>query len=440
MMLLTLAASGVVSANIASGGINSGDELYRGSSAFKSLMHQGNQQSSTTAVSDAVKEEDKETGLYYAKARYYDPDNPRFISEDAWEGDQMIAPSLHKYLYVYQNPTVYIDPTGHCAEPITFAICAAGVIAAGATVIDYVASDRRQRVREQMKPESAGGELLSNTVALTQSASNTLSFGYFDAVQQGGTQGAIEHTKENILPINATKNAYNEFTSPDGDPVLGGLNAAKALGQTAGLGLAVAGLKTPKTSTGPKSEVVVESASDLSPEVKKATGGGGADEVSALQRIGSNAKNNTHLNHKINLRGEVRTEYQRMIDDGASYKSMGPALAGAKDLKTGKTYYGTNHNTGLQPLTQSPRIPFKAIPDDVLNSYIKTKGAGSHAEVNALNSGLLNRQGAQQSDFVLEVINAGGSKSTRGNRIPRCPHCNYLTDGAEFPLEPKLKK
>jgi RHS repeat-associated protein len=58
-------------------------------------------------------EEDKETGLLYAKARYYDPDTGKFLSEDAWEGDNMIAPSLHRYLYGYQNPTVYVDLDGN---------------------------------------------------------------------------------------------------------------------------------------------------------------------------------------------------------------------------------------------------------------------------------------------------------------------------------------
>ncbi len=58
-------------------------------------------------------EEDKETGLLYAKARFYDPDTGKFLSEDAWEGDNMIAPSLHRYLYAYQNPTVYVDPDGN---------------------------------------------------------------------------------------------------------------------------------------------------------------------------------------------------------------------------------------------------------------------------------------------------------------------------------------
>jgi RHS repeat-associated protein len=57
-------------------------------------------------------EHDEETNLIYAKARYYDPDTGRFLSEDPWEGDATIAPSLNKYLYAYQNPIVWIDPTG----------------------------------------------------------------------------------------------------------------------------------------------------------------------------------------------------------------------------------------------------------------------------------------------------------------------------------------
>ncbi|GAB2195100.1 hypothetical protein MAH2_29960 [Sessilibacter sp. MAH2] len=58
-------------------------------------------------------EEDTETGLLYAKARFYDPDTGRFLSQDAYEGDINTPPSLHKYLYAYQNPTVYVDPDGN---------------------------------------------------------------------------------------------------------------------------------------------------------------------------------------------------------------------------------------------------------------------------------------------------------------------------------------
>ena len=37
-------------------------------------------------------ERDTETGLIYAKARYYDPDTGRFLSEDPWQGDPKVAP------------------------------------------------------------------------------------------------------------------------------------------------------------------------------------------------------------------------------------------------------------------------------------------------------------------------------------------------------------
>ncbi|MEE9338014.1 MAG: RHS repeat-associated core domain-containing protein, partial [Methylococcaceae bacterium] len=58
-------------------------------------------------------EKDTETGLYYFKARYYDPDTARFLNQDSYLGDVNTPPSLHRYLYAYGNPTVWIDPDGH---------------------------------------------------------------------------------------------------------------------------------------------------------------------------------------------------------------------------------------------------------------------------------------------------------------------------------------
>jgi len=58
---------------------------------------------------------DRETGLYYAKARYYDPELGIFLTQDPFEGQIQTPPSLHRYLYAYQNPTVYLDPTGRIA-------------------------------------------------------------------------------------------------------------------------------------------------------------------------------------------------------------------------------------------------------------------------------------------------------------------------------------
>ena len=55
---------------------------------------------------------DRPTGLYYAKARYYDPELGLFLTEDPFAGEAQNPPSLHRYLYAYQNPTVWVDPTG----------------------------------------------------------------------------------------------------------------------------------------------------------------------------------------------------------------------------------------------------------------------------------------------------------------------------------------
>ncbi|MGN6711392.1 cellulose binding domain-containing protein [Anaerocolumna jejuensis] len=56
---------------------------------------------------------DDNTGLYYAKARYYDAEIGRFISEDSYKGDNSIIISLNLYIYTSNNPVINIDPTGH---------------------------------------------------------------------------------------------------------------------------------------------------------------------------------------------------------------------------------------------------------------------------------------------------------------------------------------
>jgi len=59
------------------------------------------------------KEWDKETGLYYFGARFYDPEVGRFTTQDAYLGDMNTPPSLHRYLYAYANPTVFVDLAGY---------------------------------------------------------------------------------------------------------------------------------------------------------------------------------------------------------------------------------------------------------------------------------------------------------------------------------------
>jgi RHS repeat-associated protein len=56
---------------------------------------------------------DPESGLVYARARYYDPDLGRFLSRDRVEGDPQDAPNLHRYAYARVNPGRYVDENGN---------------------------------------------------------------------------------------------------------------------------------------------------------------------------------------------------------------------------------------------------------------------------------------------------------------------------------------
>jgi len=56
---------------------------------------------------------DDTTSLQYLRARWYDPSDGRFISEDTYEGQIDNPLTLNLYTYVHNNPLIYADPTGH---------------------------------------------------------------------------------------------------------------------------------------------------------------------------------------------------------------------------------------------------------------------------------------------------------------------------------------
>jgi RHS repeat-associated protein len=56
---------------------------------------------------------DRETGLYFAQARHYDPSLGRFITQDSFMGRIEDVPSLHRYVYSRGNPATFVDPSGH---------------------------------------------------------------------------------------------------------------------------------------------------------------------------------------------------------------------------------------------------------------------------------------------------------------------------------------
>ena len=55
---------------------------------------------------------DSDLGLYYLRARYYNPATGRFLSRDPQAGYPILPMSLQKYLYASANPVNRIDPRG----------------------------------------------------------------------------------------------------------------------------------------------------------------------------------------------------------------------------------------------------------------------------------------------------------------------------------------
>jgi len=56
-----------------------------------------------------------DSGLFYYGARYYDPDNGRFLSADTVKGKRTDPQSLNRYVYVKNNPINFVDPMGNDA-------------------------------------------------------------------------------------------------------------------------------------------------------------------------------------------------------------------------------------------------------------------------------------------------------------------------------------
>ena len=79
---------------------------------------------------------DDATGLYYLKARYYNPEDGRFITRDTFHGFEEDPLSLNQYAYTKNNPVMYVDPDGHTAALAgIYLIPGIGEIAIAATVI-----------------------------------------------------------------------------------------------------------------------------------------------------------------------------------------------------------------------------------------------------------------------------------------------------------------
>ena len=83
---------------------------------------------------------DNLSNLYYLNARYYNPEDARFITQDTYRGEKDKPDTLHLYSYCANNPINYIDPSGHRRRRIRLSRKRRQTLKKICTVIAIVAS------------------------------------------------------------------------------------------------------------------------------------------------------------------------------------------------------------------------------------------------------------------------------------------------------------
>jgi len=168
---------------------------------------------------------DAETGLYYLRARYYDPYIGRFISEDSYWGEDTNPLSLNLYTYAHNDPIRYIDPSGHSILGVIGGIIGgliggptgAAVGAATGEAVNTIIDDSRDRDkdrdkdrdrdrsrdRERDRERDKNREIRDAMRKFEQLAAKMMAQAQVDAYLTGN-----ENQQSFINMINAQKSAY----------------------------------------------------------------------------------------------------------------------------------------------------------------------------------------------------------------------------------------
>ena len=149
---------------------------------------------------------DNETGLYYLRARYYDPYIGRFISEDSYWGEDSNPLSLNLYTYCENDPIRYVDPTGHMsANELDW------LFGKGASQL----FDEDGNYKDGTVPMMVEGIGIITDVACSE-ALNSQKYGYTFMTPDSKVYGNIDNYSNNIDVINTLAGSNTTITNHEG--------------------------------------------------------------------------------------------------------------------------------------------------------------------------------------------------------------------------------
>jgi RHS repeat-associated protein len=160
----------------------------------------GNYRSGTAPVAGDVRlgytghQYDVESGLTYARARYYDSVNGVFLSRDSVEGNLNDAPSLHRFAYAHANPVRYTDSSGRAINFVAAGVGAGAGALIGAARYLYVSHrDGLEFSAADLATSTLTGALIGGVASLTLGAGIEVAATLTTAAKAGalGTGGAL---------------------------------------------------------------------------------------------------------------------------------------------------------------------------------------------------------------------------------------------------------
>ena len=160
---------------------------------------------------------DTETGLYYLKTRYYDPEVGRFISRDSVSyADPETINGLNLYAYCGNNPVMNIDPQGHFWFTALTTIFGA-IVGTVVGVVDYVVNN---------DGEFDGGEMFKSAIAGGASGATA---GFILGITKGTGLKAASYASAAVY--SATKEVWDYA---DGSKELNAANVGNSILQVIG--------------------------------------------------------------------------------------------------------------------------------------------------------------------------------------------------------------